>query len=121
MPENKDEEYWIKTWFTKGESTEEIEPNEFKLNNINSDIDLDKANNLTYQSYNVDNLQATGDKNLWNNRDIVFAKKQNKGILPANTIATEPYVGFTKDNNDKAYLDINSDHVKLTYKGKNLT
>ncbi|WP_447411302.1 VWA domain-containing protein [Clostridium perfringens] len=121
MPENKDEDYWIKTWFTKGESTEEIEPNEFKLNNINSDIDLDKANNLTYQSYNVDNLQATGDKNLWNNRDIVFAKKQNKGILPANTIATEPYVGFTKDNNDKAYLDINSDHVKLTYEGKNLT
>ncbi|MBI6077981.1 hypothetical protein H8J95_14800, partial [Clostridium perfringens] len=60
MPENKDEEYWIKTWFTKGESTEEIEPNEFKLNNINSDIDLDKANNLTYQSYNVDDLQATG-------------------------------------------------------------
>lgn len=121
MPENKDEDYWIKTWFTKGESTEEIEPNEFKLNNINSDIDLDKANNLTYQSYNVDNLQATDDKNLWNNRDIVFAKKQNKGILPANTIASEPYVGFTKDNNDKAYLDINSDHVKLTYKGKNLT
>lgn len=121
MPENKDEDYWIKTWFTKGESTEEIEPNEFKLNNINSDIDLDKANNLTYQSYNVDNLQATGDKNLWNNRDIVFAKKQNKGILPANTIASEPYVGFTKGNNDKAYLDINSDHVKLTYEGKNLT
>lgn len=121
MPENKDEEYWIKTWFTKGESTEEIEPNEFKLNNINSDIDLDKANNLTYQSYNVDDLQATGNKDLWNNRDIVFAKKQNKGILPANTIATEPYVGFTKGNNDKAYLDINSDHVKLTYEGKNLT
>ncbi|EGT3613718.1 VWA domain-containing protein [Clostridium perfringens] len=120
MPENKDEDYWIKTWFTKGESTEEIEPNEFKLNNINSDIDLDKANNLTYQSYNVDNLQATGDKNLWNNRDIVFAKKQNKGILPANTIASEPYVGFTKGNNDKAYLDINSDHVKLTYEGNNL-
>lgn len=120
MPEKSDEEYWIKTWFTKGESTEEIEPNEFKLNNINSDIDLDKANNLTYQSYNVDNLQATGDKNLWNNRDIVFAKKQNKGILPANTIATEPYVGFTKDNKNKAYLDINND-VKLTYEGKNLT
>ncbi|HFD2040674.1 VWA domain-containing protein [Clostridium perfringens] len=121
MLENKDEDYWIKTWFTKGESTEEIEPNEFKLNNINSDIDLDKANNLTYQSYNVDDLQATGNKDLWNNRDIVFAKKQNKGILPANTIATEPYVGFTKGNNDKAYLDINSDHVKLTYEGKNLT
>ncbi|MDU4074475.1 MAG: VWA domain-containing protein [Clostridium perfringens] len=120
MPENKDEEYWIKTWFTKGESTEEIEPNEFKLNNINSDIDLDKANNLTYQSYNVDDLQATGNKDLWNNRDIVFAKKQNKGILPANTIATEPYVGFTKDNKNKAYLDINND-VKLTYEGKNLT
>lgn len=121
MLENKDEDYWIKTWFTKGESTEEIEPNEFKLNNINSDIDLDKANNLTYQSYNVDDLQATGDKNLWNNRDIVFAKKQNKGILPANTIATDPYVGFTKDNNDKAYLDINSDRFKLTYEGNNLT
>ncbi|EOU1136221.1 VWA domain-containing protein [Clostridium perfringens] len=121
MPENKDEEYWIKTWFTKGESTEEIEPNEFKLNNINSDIDLDKANNLTYQSYNVDNLATTDDEDKWNNRDIVFSKKQNKGILPANTIATDPYVGFTKDNNDKAYLDINSDHVKLTYKGKNLT
>lgn len=120
MPENKDEEYWIKTWFTKGESTEEIEPNEFKLNNINSDIDLDKANNLTYQSYNVDNLQATGNKDLWNNRDIVFSKKQNKGILPANTIATEPYVGFTKDNKNKAYLDINND-AKLTYEGKNLT
>ena len=121
MPEKSDEEYWIKTWFTKGGSTEEIEPKEFKLNNINSDIDLDKTNNLTYQSYNVDDLQATGNKELWNNRDIVFAKKQNKGILPANTIATDPYVGFTKDNNDKAYLDINSDHVKLTYKGKNLT
>ena len=121
MPENKDEEYWIKTWFTKGESTEEIEPNEFKLNNINSDIDLDKANNLAYQSYNVDNLATTDDEDKWNNRDIVFSKKQNKGILPANTIATDPYVGFTKDNNDKAYLDINSDHVKLTYKGKNLT
>ncbi|WP_221388544.1 VWA domain-containing protein [Clostridium perfringens] len=120
MPENKDEEYWIKTWFTKGESTEEIEPNEFKLNNINSDIDLDKANNLTYQSYNVDDLQATGNKDLWNNREIVFAKKQNKGILPANTIATEPYVGFTKDNKNKAYLDINND-AKLTYEGKNLT
>ncbi|EJT5939412.1 VWA domain-containing protein [Clostridium perfringens] len=120
MPENKDEEYWIKTWFTKGESTEEIEPNEFKLNNINSDIDLDKANNLAYQSYNVDNLATTDDEDKWNNRDIVFSKKQNKGILPANTIATDPYVGFTKDNNDKAYLDINSDHVKLTYKGKNL-
>ena len=121
MPEKSDEEYWIKTWFTKGESTEEIEPNEFKLNNINSDIDLDKANNLTYQSYNVDNLATTDDEDKWNNRDIVFSKKQNKGILPANTIATDPYVGFTKDNNDKAYLDINSDHVKLTYKGKNLT
>lgn len=121
MPENKDEEYWIKTWFTKGESTEEIEPNEFKLNNINSYIDLDKANNLAYQSYNVDNLATTDDEDKWNNRDIVFSKKQNKGILPANTIATDPYVGFTKDNNDKAYLDINSDHVKLTYKGKNLT
>lgn len=121
MPENKDEEYWIKTWFTKGESTEEIEPNEFKLNNINSDIDLDKANNLAYQSYNVDNLATTDDEDKWNNRDIVFSKKQNKGILPANTIATDPYVGFTKDNNDKVYLDINSDHVKLTYKGKNLT
>ena len=120
MPENKDEEYWIKTWFTKGESTEEIEPNEFKLNNINSDIDLDKANNLTYQSYNVDNLQATGNKDLWNNRDIVFGKKQNKGILPSNTIATEPYVGFTKNNSDKAYLDINNDDVKLTYEGNNL-
>lgn len=120
MPENKDEEYWIKTWFTKENSNEEINKEEFKLNNINSDIDLDKANNLTYQSYNVDNLQATGNKDLWNNRDIVFAKKQNKGILPANTIATEPYVGFTKDNNDKAYLDINSDHVKLTYEGNNL-
>jgi len=119
MPEKSDEEYWIKTWFTKGESTEEIEPNEFKLNNINSDIDLDKANNLTYQSYNVDNLATTDDEDKWNNRDIVFSKKQNKGILPANTIATDPYVGFT--NNDKAYLDINSDHVKLTYKGKNLT
>ncbi|WP_368247266.1 VWA domain-containing protein [Clostridium perfringens] len=121
MPENKDEDYWIKTWFTKGESTEEIEPKEFKLNNINSDIDLDKTNNLTYQSYNVDNLATTDDEDKWNNRDIVFSKKQNKGILPANTIATDPYVGFTKDNNDKAYLDINSDHVKLTYKGKNLT
>ena len=121
MPEKSDEEYWIKTWFTKGESTEEIEPNEFKLNNINSDIDLDKANNLTYQSYNVDNLATTDDEDKWNNRDIVFSKKQNKGILPANTIANDPYVGFTKDNNDKAYLDINSDHVKLTYKGKNLT
>lgn len=120
MPENKDEEYWIKTWFTKGESPEEIDPNEFKLNNINSDIDLDKANNLTYQSYNVDDLQATGNKDLWNNREIVFAKKQNKGILPANTIATEPYVGFTKDNKNKAYLDINND-AKLTYEGKNLT
>ncbi|MDK0919723.1 VWA domain-containing protein [Clostridium perfringens] len=120
MQENKDEDYWIKTWFTKGESTEEIEPKEFKLNNINSDIDLENSHNLTYQSYNVDNLQATGDKDLWNNRDIVFSKKQNKGILPANTIATEPYVGFTEDNNDKAYLDINSDHVKLNYKGKNL-
>ncbi len=120
MPENKDEEYWIKTWFTKGESTEEIEPNEFKLNNINSDIDLENSHNLTYQSYNVDDLQATGNKDLWNNRDIVFAKKQNKGILPANTIATEPYVGFTKDNKNKAYLDINND-VKLTYEGKNLT
>ncbi|XZM77655.1 VWA domain-containing protein [Clostridium perfringens] len=120
MPENKDEEYWIKTWFTKENSNEEINKEEFKLNNINSDIDLDKANNLTYQSYNVDNLQATGNKDLWNNRDIVFAKKQNKGILPVNTIATEPYVGFTKDNNDKAYLDINNDDVKLTYEGNNL-
>ncbi|MDK0571268.1 VWA domain-containing protein [Clostridium perfringens] len=121
MSEKSDEEYWIKTWFTKENSNEEINKEEFKLNNINSDIDLENSHNLTYQSYNVDNLQATGDKDLWNNRDIVFAKKQNKGILPANTIATEPYVGFTKDNNDKAYLDINSDHVKLTYKGKNLT
>ncbi|MDU6311881.1 MAG: GLEYA domain-containing protein [Clostridium perfringens] len=120
MPENKDEDYWIKTWFTKGESTEEIEPKEFKLNNINSDIDLDKANNLTYQSYNVDNLATTDDEDKWNNRDIVFDKKKNKGILPANTIATEPYVGFTKDNKNKAYLDINND-VNLTYKGKNLT
>ncbi|HAT4280105.1 TPA: VWA domain-containing protein [Clostridium perfringens] len=120
IQEKNNEEYWIKTWFTKGESTEEIEPNEFKLNNINSDIDLDKANNLTYQSYNVDNLQATGNKDLWNNRDIVFGKKQNKGILPSNTIATEPYVGFTKNNSDKAYLDINNDDVKLTYEGNNL-
>lgn len=120
MPEKSDEEYWIKTWFTKENSNEEINKEEFKLNNINSDIDLDKANNLTYQSYNVDNLQATGNKDLWNNRDIVFAKKQNKGILPVNTIATEPYVGFTKDNNDKAYLDINNDDVKLTYEGNNL-
>ena len=120
MPENKDEEYWIKTWFTKENSNEEINKEEFKLNNINSDIDLDKANNLTYQSYNVDNLQATGNKDLWNNRDIVFGKKQNKGILPSNTIATEPYVGFTKNNSDKAYLDINNDDVKLTYEGNNL-
>ncbi|MDU7109687.1 MAG: GLEYA domain-containing protein, partial [Clostridium perfringens] len=30
------------------------------------------------------------------------------------------YVGFTKDNKNKAYLDINND-VKLTYEGKNLT
>ncbi|MBS5924379.1 MAG: VWA domain-containing protein [Clostridium perfringens] len=120
MQENKDEDYWIKTWFTKENSNEEINKEEFKLNNINSDIDLENSHNLTYQSYNVDDLQATGDKNLWNNRDIVFAKKQNKGILPANTIATEPYVGFTKDNKNKAYLDINND-VKLTYEGKNLT
>ncbi|WP_270549914.1 VWA domain-containing protein [Clostridium perfringens] len=120
MPEKSDEEYWIKTWFTKENSNEEINKEEFKLNNINSDIDLDKANNLTYQSYNVDNLQATGNKDLWNNRDIVFGKKQNKGILPSNTIATEPYVGFTKNNSDKAYLDINNDDVKLTYEGNNL-
>ena len=120
MPEKSDEEYWIKTWFTKKNSNEEINKEEFKLNNINSDIDLDKANNLTYQSYNVDNLQATGNKDLWNNRDIVFGKKQNKGILPSNTIATEPYVGFTKNNSDKAYLDINNDDVKLTYEGNNL-
>ncbi|HII4499859.1 TPA: VWA domain-containing protein [Clostridium perfringens] len=120
IKEKKNEEYWIKTWFTKENSKEEINEEEFKLNNINSDIDLDKANNLTYQSYNVDKLQATGDKDLWNNRDIVFAKKQNKGILPSNKIATEPYVGFTKNNNDKAYLDINNDDVKLTYEGNNL-
>ncbi|MDT9337139.1 VWA domain-containing protein [Clostridium perfringens] len=120
IQEKSNEEYWIKTWFTKENSREEINEEEFKLNNINSDIDLDKANNLTYQSYNVDKLQATGDKDLWNNRDIVFAKKQNKGILPSNKIATEPYVGFTKNNNDKAYLDINNDDVKLTYEGNNL-
>lgn len=120
IQEKSNEEYWIKTWFTKENSREEINKEEFKLNNINSDIDLDKANNLTYQSYNVDKLQATGDKDLWNNRDIVFAKKQNKGILPSNKIATEPYVGFTKNNNDKAYLDINNDDVKLTYEGNNL-
>ncbi|ELC8364999.1 VWA domain-containing protein [Clostridium perfringens] len=120
MPEKSDEEYWIKTWFTKENSNEEINKEEFKLNNINSDIDLDNSHNLTYQSYNVDNLQATGNKDLWNNRDIVFAKKQNKGILPSNKIATEPYVGFTKNNNDKAYLDINNDDVKLTYEGNNL-
>ncbi|MDB2060623.1 VWA domain-containing protein [Clostridium perfringens] len=120
IQEKSNEEYWIKTWFTKENSKEEINPEEFKLNNINSDIDLDKANNLTYQSYNVDNLQATGDMDKWNNRDIVFAKKQSKGILPSNIIATEPYVGFTKDNKNKAYLDINND-VKLTYEGKNLT
>lgn len=120
IQEKSNEEYWIKTWFTKENSREEINKEEFKLNNINSDIDLDKANNLTYQSYNVDKLQATGDKDLWNNRDIVFAKKQNKGILPSNKIATEPYVGFTKNNNDKAYLDINNDDVKLTYEENNL-
>lgn len=120
IQEKSNEEYWIKTWFAKENSREEINKEEFKLNNINSDIDLDKANNLTYQSYNVDKLQATGDKDLWNNRDIVFAKKQNKGILPSNKIATEPYVGFTKNNNDKAYLDINNDDVKLTYEGNNL-
>ena len=120
MPEKSDEEYWIKTWFTKENSNEEINKEEFKLNNINSDIDLDNSHNLTYQSYNVDNLQATGNKDLWNNRDIVFAKKQNKGILQSNKIATEPYVGFTKNNNDKAYLDINNDDVKLTYEGNNL-
>ena len=121
MPEKSDEEYWIKTWFTKENSNEEINKEEFKLNNINSDIDLDKANNLTYQSYNVDNLATTDDEDKWNNRDIVFSKKQNKGILPSNTIATDPYLELNKDNKDKAYLDINSDHVKLTYKGKNLT
>ena len=121
IKEKKNEEYWIKTWFTKENSKEEINPEEFKLNNINSDIDLDKANNLTYQSYNVDNLATTDDEDKWNNRDIVFAKKQSKGILPSNIIATEPYVGFTKNNKNKSYLDINNDDVKLTFKGNNLT
>lgn len=119
IQEKRNEDYWIKTWFTKENSQEEINPEEFKLNNINSDIDLDKENNLTYQSYNVEGLQATQDKDEWNNRDIVFAKKKNKGILAAKRIATEPYEGFTKDNKNKSYLNINND-VNLTYEGKNL-
>ncbi|UXZ08977.1 hypothetical protein F1B95_12830 [Clostridium perfringens] len=88
MPEKSDEEYWIKTWFTKENSNEEINKEEFKLNNINSDIDLDKAHNLTYQAYNVSHLEPKKDESKWNDRNEVFKSKQGDiGYLPSNTIA----------------------------------
>lgn len=46
------------------------------MNNINSDIDLDNSHNLTYQSYNVNHLETTGDEDSWNDRNQVFKSKQ---------------------------------------------
>lgn len=116
MPENKDEDYWIKTWFTKGESTEEIEPKEFKLNNINSDIDLDKANNLTYQSYNVNHLETTGDEDSWNDRNQVFKSKQgDTGFLPANKIAGETGDGVNRIFQYGEPLKLNSKRPVYVY------
>ncbi len=88
IKDNDNEEYWIKTWFTKGDDNQEINPEEFKLNNMNSDIITDKPNNLTYQAYNVNHLETTKDESKWNDRNEVFKSKQgNPGYLPANTIA----------------------------------
>lgn len=116
MPENKDEDYCIKTWFTKGESTEEIEPKEFKLNNINSNIDLDKANNLTYQSYNVNHLETTGDEDSWNDRNQVFKSKQgDTGFLPANKIAGETGDGVNRIFQYGEPLKLNSKRPVYVY------
>lgn len=116
MPENKDEEYWIKTWFTKGESKEEIEPKEFKLNNINSDIDLENSHNLTYQSYNVNHLETTGDEDSWNDRNQVFKSKQgDTGFLPANKIAGETGDGVNRIFQYGEPLKLNSKRPVYVY------
>ena len=116
MPENKDEEYWIKTWFTKENSNEEINKEEFKLNNINSDIDLDKANNLTYQSYNVNHLETTGDEDSWNDRNQVFKSKQgDTGFLPANKIAGETGYGVDRIFQYGEPLKLNSKRPVYVY------
>ncbi|MGM8251088.1 VWA domain-containing protein [Clostridium perfringens] len=88
IKDNVNEEYWIKTWFTKEKSEEEINQEEFKLNNMNSDIIMGKPNNLTYQAYNVSHLEPKKDESKWNDRNEVFKSKQGDiGYLPSNTIA----------------------------------
>lgn len=117
MPEKSDEEYWIKTWFTKENSNEEINKEEFKLNNINSDIDLDKANNLTYQSYNVNHLETTGDEDSWNDRNQVFKSKQgDTGFLPANKIAGETGYGVDRIFQYGEPLKLNSKRPVYVYR-----
>lgn len=86
--DNENEDYWIKTWFTNDNMDQEISPEEFKLNNMNSDIMINKPNNLTYQSYNVNHLGTMDDEDAWNDRNQVFKSKQgNTGYLPANKVA----------------------------------
>ncbi|KXA05559.1 VWA domain-containing protein [Clostridium perfringens] len=88
IKDNDNKEYWIKTWFTKEKSEEEINQEEFKLNNMNSDIIMDKPNNLTYQAYNVSHLEPKKNESKWNDRNEVFKSKQGDiGYLPSNTIA----------------------------------
>ncbi|MDM0627013.1 VWA domain-containing protein [Clostridium perfringens] len=116
MPEKSDEEYWIKTWFTKENSNEEINKEEFKLNNINSDIDLDNSHNLTYQSYNVNHLETTGDEDSWNDRNQVFKSKQgDTGFLPANKIAGETGDGVNRIFQYGEPLKLNSKRPVYVY------
>ncbi|MGG5462957.1 VWA domain-containing protein [Clostridium sp. B9] len=97
--DTKNQTYWIKTWFTKDNSEQEISPEEFKLNNMNSDIMLDKPNNLTYQAYNVGHLGTMDNEDSWNDRGQVFKSKQgNPGYLPTNKIAQYPQEYGTPEN-----------------------